>query len=112
MKFQTTLTSKGEEPVQIEAGNWKGVNHIGIRQLFRGREGKLHYGKQGINIPVDDFLTFAAGMIQCFNDATGSTVSLHGADDVEEQYIADLFTSINDDMHEETPEEVTPYERY
>jgi hypothetical protein len=96
--FQTTLASKGEEPVQIEASSWRGVTHIGIRQLFHGRDGQLHFGKQGFNIPVNDFLTAIMALTLCFNDATGSSITIHGASDTEEQFLIDLAQSVAEDM--------------
>lgn len=98
-QFQIVLDSKGEEPVQIEAGSWRGIDHIGIRQLFRGRDGTLYYGKQGFNCPVDDFLHLVIALICCYNDATGAALNLidEAADD--DSTVVDVYELVKEEVN-------------
>jgi hypothetical protein len=94
--FQLDLgAGPSEEPVQIEASAWRGVDHIGIRQLFRGQKTNLLYwGKSGFNIPVDAFERTIIGLIECYNGATGSTLSLHAGEEDREEFLSDLHEEI------------------
>jgi hypothetical protein len=73
-----------EEPVRIEAGTWRMQDHIGIRATFRGNDGRLYFGKQGYNIPLEDFEMVIVGMLQCYNEATGNQLTLHGTSEEDE----------------------------
>ena len=109
--FQITLDSKGEEPVQIEAGSWRGVDHIGLRQLFRGNDGKLYYGKQGFNCPVDDLPHLVVALLECFNQATGAVLSVHGGDESQEEALSELTEMVVNEEIQGKPEQVYTWSR-
>jgi len=109
--FQIVLDSKGEEPVQIEAGSWRGVRHVGIRQLFRGNDERLYYGKQGYNCPIGDLPHLITALLECYNKATGSLLTLHSADELVEAQLAELASDVVHDEVLGTPEPVHTWQR-
>lgn len=71
--FQITLD---EETVQIESASWRGIDHIGVRQLFRGPDGDLYFGKNGYNCPIEEVPHLIAALIHAYNEATENAFQL------------------------------------
>jgi len=96
--FHIMLEAASQEPFQVQADTWKGVDNVGLRQLFRGQaDGQLYYGKQGVNIPVEDFVHATVALIECYNAATGSNLSLKGSNEAEAALVSDAMSLVEEE---------------
>jgi hypothetical protein len=90
-------TERDEEPLRIDAGEYRGNPKIGLRQTFRGKQdGRLYFGKQGLNIPQGDFLTVVTAMLHAYNASNGSTYRLVGGDEAELELVDEALHIVDE----------------
>jgi hypothetical protein len=93
--LQIELSTKDDEPLQIDATEFRGQPKVGLRQTFRGKQdGKLYFGKQGINIPEVDFLNVVVAMLETYNGKHGTEYRLEGSGDAETSNVIDAYENV------------------
>ncbi len=86
-----------DTPVHVQSNTYKQFPQIGIRQTFRGQyDGVLYFGKQGINIMVDDVPHVIMALLAAYNQRTNSALQLLDGDNKLD--LDDLYQQVIDEM--------------
>jgi hypothetical protein len=66
----------GEKPVVAGVSEYRGMLYLMLRYQWRNSNGELQFGKNGINVPLEEGIEAIELLITAYNESTGETWKL------------------------------------